>query len=193
MNASLRNFKAVLLGDTGVGKTSLVQAVCFDEMANPDHLPTIGASLRIFTYHADGFDVGIEFWDTAGQEKYDALVPTYLHNAHICYLVFDLNNAKSFSSLEKWTNRIRELLPDAPIILIGNKSDLEEEPPLISNDQIEMAKERFEFANYQRTSAVDRTGVQEIVRGNIELICRDSLSVTWGVTITSNQTTKGCC
>jgi small GTP-binding protein len=193
MNESVRNVKAVVLGNTAVGKTSLIQAVCFDEMANAEHLPTIGASLLKFTYQADGFDAVIHFWDTAGQEKFHSLVPMYLKHSHICYLVFALNNLKSFDDLEKWTNQIREILSNVPIILIGNKSDVEEQPPLISNDQIEMAKERFGFANYQRTSAVDLTGVQEIVRGNIELIWRDSLNFTPGVRITSIQTRKGCC
>jgi small GTP-binding protein len=193
MNASARDVKAVVLGNTGVGKTSLIHAFCSNEKADPEHLPTIGAAVLRFPYHADGFDAVIHFWDTAGQERFDALVPTYLRNAQICYLVFALDDPTTFDGLEKWTNQIREIVPEAPIVLIGNKSDVEDNPPLISNDQIEIAKERFGFANYQRTSAADLTGVQEIVRENIEVIWGDSLIVTPGVAIPTNQTTKECC
>lgn len=185
MTSPARSVKAILVGNTAVGKTSLLQALCLNAKANPDHDPTVAVALATFTYQADGYDATIQFWDTAGQEKYNSLSPVYL--------VFALNDRESFNSLEKWTNQVRDVLPDVPIILIGNKSDLEEEPPLISNDEIEAAKERFGFANYQRTSASELTGIQEIVRGNIERIWSDSTSGEQGVIIGQSQRTKGCC
>jgi Ras-related protein Rab-6A len=190
--------KAVVVGDIAVGKTSLINAVCLHEKAIPSYQSTVSVSKISLQYHADGFDANIEFWDTSGHEKYHSLVPSYLRNADICYLVFALNNPETLESLQQWVQWIKEVVPDAPIILIGNKSDLEQKPPVIPDDRIREEVARLGLEKFQKTSAVDLAGIEEIVRGNIELICRrQSVAMPPGValggTSGSTEQQKTCC
>ena len=91
--------RTILIGDTCVGKTSI---------------------LKNFSIEA--------LWDTAGQEKYRSLIPIYFRGSDAALLVFDLSNRQSFESLNEWLELVRSSVLDSTIIfLVGNKSDLIQE------------------------------------------------------------------
>jgi small GTP-binding protein len=110
--------KVVLLGDTAVGKTSVIRRLQgFDFSA--EVVPTIGAAYGIINLQQGP----IKLWDTAGQETFRALTPMYYRSAHLVLLVFAVNLRETFLSLPAWIKEIQEQAQAPGLILVGNKID----------------------------------------------------------------------
>ena len=127
MQAQIPRF--VVIGDSSVGKTSLVERICKNNW-NSETVPTVSTSF--FVIHGDPNDPSqdVQIWDTAGAERYRAINSVYYHNATGGLLVFDLTSKDSFESLNSWKEEFTGLAkPGAPIILIGNKYDIYKESP----------------------------------------------------------------
>ena len=93
--------KIVVIGDSGVGKTSLLQQYMNGKM-NAQTKPTIGADFSKKTIEVDGQEVTLQIWDTAGQERFQSLGYAFYRGADCCALVYDLTNSSSFENLDKW-------------------------------------------------------------------------------------------
>lgn len=93
--------KLVILGDVGVGKSSIVQRFVNGNFIAL-HEPTIGALFLTKRLRVADYTVKFEIWDTAGQERYHALTPMYYKNANAAIIVFDVSNASSFERGQKW-------------------------------------------------------------------------------------------
>lgn len=123
------NLKIVFVGDSNVGKTSIIIRYCeniFDETAIS---ATISVAFKNKKMKIDPFTiVSMNIWDTAGQEKYRSMTRGYLRDSHGVFLVFDLSNKKSFDSLNSWLEEINnsDINKKCVKILIGNKSDCNE-------------------------------------------------------------------
>jgi Ras-related protein Rab-6A len=126
-SAKVTEIKLVMIGDCSVGKTSLVTRLVFDRFKS-DSSSTIGGAFNILTKEIDNNEyVKFQVWDTAGQDRFRSLVPMYVKNCKIVFIVFDITSMTSFISIKDyWYNFIVSIEPGAEIILIGNKSDLEE-------------------------------------------------------------------
>ena len=107
MTDSGKKFKVVLLGDAGVGKSSIVQQYVFNKYAN-ENLPTIGASFmsKHVTLMDEQDTILLQIWDTAGQERYKALTPMYYRDAHAAICVYDITNAESFKGVQDWAREV---------------------------------------------------------------------------------------
>jgi small GTP-binding protein len=117
-------FRVVLIGNSSVGKTSLVRRFLHNEF-NPSEANTIGASYETYTEVRDGFSMELQIWDTAGQEKFKSLGPIYYREASAAIAVFDLSNSDSFEGLSGWIDSFRSVAgSDAVIVVVGNKLDL---------------------------------------------------------------------
>ena len=118
--------KLVVVGDTDVGKTSLVLRYAngtFDEGSTP----TIGAACVEKKVSFDGKEYFLSMWDTAGQETYRNLVPMYFRNAQLAFIVIDVTNPLSANNVDYWINSIYEnCMPNTPVILVANKIDVPE-------------------------------------------------------------------
>ena len=125
MNLLSSGHKISFVGDSNVGKTSIITRVCsgeFDETTNP----TIGVSNHQISIPVGDQKVYLNIWDTAGQERFRALVPIYTRDANCIVLVFDLSQRKSFEGLNVWYQKLRdEVGHKIPIVVAANKSDLE--------------------------------------------------------------------
>jgi small GTP-binding protein len=125
----MNTFKVVLLGDSGVGKTSLLKRYMFDMFESHESM-TIGASFFQKTinhkYKEKEEEMTLQIWDTAGQERFRSMIPMYIRNAHIALIVFDSSeNIDIKEYFKKWIGYIRENNGDNIIIyLIGTKRDL---------------------------------------------------------------------
>jgi len=117
-------FKIVLFGDSGVGKTSIVQyfeSSCFDPAIDS----TVGASFIAHEMSTQSGRLTLHIWDTAGQERYRSLVPTYARGACCAMIVFDLSDRPSFEHLDHWVSEFDGFgSPGYIIYIIGNKNDL---------------------------------------------------------------------
>lgn len=123
-------YKIVMLGDSGVGKTSLVARLTNpDRPLNHDISATMGIEFDTQMLDTPHGKVKAQIWDTAGQERFArVLLPTYFRKAKGVILVYDITNAKSFESLsERWMVQLNDHASsdDLAKLLVGNKSDLE--------------------------------------------------------------------
>ena len=165
-DANARSVKAVLLGESGVGKTCIIARFINNTFEN-NIMSTTGASYAGKTMTFDEFGgrcLKFEIWDTAGQEKYRALTKIFYKDAAVAILVYDITRKESFEEIKDyWYTQIKECAP--PNIVIGiaaNKSDL------YDNEQIPEEEARS-FANeigavFQLTSASTNTGIEELFR-----------------------------
>jgi small GTP-binding protein len=165
-----RRVKIVSVGDAGVGKTSLLRAICFNERAVLQEPPTVHAELFKSAYRQGGYDLELTLTDTSGQEAYKALAPSYLRSADLCFAVFALDDRDSFAHIGEWVALVRESLADAPIVLVGNKSDLPGRA--VAREEAEEAAERLKLAKYNETSAATLLGAREAISDNAELLFR---------------------
>ena len=95
--------KVVVIGDSGVGKTSIIQM--FQNLRFTDHFkPTIGADFSNKEISIDGKIVTLQIWDTAGQERYQSLGTAFYRGADCCVLVYDITSTTSFDNVLNWKN-----------------------------------------------------------------------------------------
>ena len=117
--------KLVLLGDSGVGKTSIVHRFA-EGRFNEDNVSTIGVSY--FEKTTDFGDINAKFqvWDTAGQETYRSLASLYYRGAHATIIVYDITRMDSLKGARFWIREMRKHEPNVCMALCGNKCDLED-------------------------------------------------------------------
>ena len=119
--------RTILIGDTCVGKTSILKKF-LENKFNPNEANTVGTLFHSYIEKRSNFSIELALWDTAGQEKYRSLIPIYFRGSDAALLVFDLSNRQSFESLNEWLELVRSSVLDSTIIfLVGNKSDLIQE------------------------------------------------------------------
>ena len=118
--------KTILVGDSGVGKTSIIGR--YLNQFKENEKPTIGASFSNKLEKIDGKEILFEIWDTAGQERYRSVNTLFYQDAFICILVYDITSKKSFESLGNyWYDAVKENGNNELIFHVaGNKNDLYE-------------------------------------------------------------------
>lgn len=151
--------RLVMIGDSSVGKTSLVYQMCKGKWE--ETRPTVATAFYILNGDPAKGQQDIQIWDTAGAERYRALNSVYYHNAMGGLLVFDLTNRKSFEALPSWHEEFVSLAqPGALLVLIGNKSDLADEIQVPFAEAEEWAK--VHDIKFFYTSAKDNTNINEL-------------------------------
>eukprot|EP00731_Ephydatia_muelleri_P020142 Em0012g967a len=117
-------FKLVLLGESAVGKSSLVLRFVKGQFHEYQE-STIGAAFLTQTVNVDDTTVKFEIWDTAGQERYHSLAPMYYRGAQAAIVVYDITNLDTFTRAKSWVKELqRQASPNIVIALSGNKADL---------------------------------------------------------------------
>lgn len=157
--------KVIILGDSGVGKTSLMNQYVHKRFSN-QYKATIGADFLTKEIMIDDKLVTLQIWDTAGQERFQSLGVAFYRGADSCVLVHDITEAKSFDNLESWMD---EFLVHAnptnqatfPFVVLGNKSDLGS-----SRRQVSQQKAKAWCASkgdipYFETSAKEASNVEQ--------------------------------
>jgi small GTP-binding protein len=123
----LRKFKCVLLGHQAVGKTALVYRFMYNSFDN-NYQSTVGIDFLSKTMNLDNGMIRLQIWDTAGQERYHSLAPQYVRDSVAAIIVYDVTKVQTFHESSKWIEIVRkERGNNAVIILVGNKTDQEEE------------------------------------------------------------------
>ena len=117
--------KCVLLGESGVGKSSLASRWVNQRFVTEPEA-TIGAAYLTRRISVDGVVVKIDLWDTAGQERYRSLTPMYYRGTSIAIIVFDATEAPAQQQRQvaEWRKCLKEAAPDAVVAVAGNKCDL---------------------------------------------------------------------
>ena len=118
--------KIVFIGNPSTGKTSLLNRIVNDKFL-PDYDSTIGVDFFTKTIYYNESIFKIQLWDSAGQEKYRSLIPSYIRGAALIFLVYDLSWRESFDAVKNWLGFVNEYANKelVKLVLVGNKSDLE--------------------------------------------------------------------
>jgi Ras-related protein Rab-5C len=153
-------YKLVILGNSGVGKSCLVLRFVRDEF-DEGQVTTIGAAFLTKNLYLEDGNVKIEIWDTAGQERYRSLAPMYYRGAQAAIVVFDVTSRDSFDGAKTWVKELqRRGEPGVVIALAGNKADLRDKRAVDADEAAEYAKANGMF--YVETSAKDSTNVEKV-------------------------------
>ena len=152
-------YKILLVGDSGVGKTNIMLRYLNKEF-NINTKATVGVEFGSKNIIIDKKVIKGQIWDTAGQERYRAITSSYYKGAHGAFVVYDITLKESFEAVDRWINDLRNNTDERlEIILIGNKSDLEEKRQVSKEEGEEKAKEK-EVA-FMETSALNCNNIEK--------------------------------
>jgi len=118
------DLKIILLGDSAVGKSKIVERFLMDNYEKRQ-LSTYALTMYRHNHNLNGKESKVDIWDTAGQDCFDELHPSYYFGAHACALVFDITRKLTYQHLAKWYSEMRRYCPHIPCILIANKIDVD--------------------------------------------------------------------
>ncbi|XP_017287381.1 ras-related protein Rab-18 [Kryptolebias marmoratus] len=154
----LTTLKILIIGESGVGKSSLLLRFT-DDTFDPEQSATIGVDFKVKTLSVDGNKAKLAIWDTAGQERFRTLTPSYYRGAQGVILVYDVTRRETFTKLDNWLNELETYCTrnDLVKMLVGNKIDKE-------NHEVDRA-EGLKFARkhsmlFIEASAKTKDGVQ---------------------------------
>ncbi len=133
-------FKVIVVGDGSVGKTAL-SLRCTTKVFVENYKVTIGVDFRIKRFITEDIESKLFIWDTGGQERFTNIRSHYFKGARGVLIVYDITNERSFQNIKKWYQEVKKHLEDIPMILVGNKLDLEELRSVSLKDGENMAKE----------------------------------------------------
>ena len=162
--------KILLIGDSKVGKTCLISRYAIG-VFNEDYISTIGFDSRQKEEIINNEKVLVRIFDTAGQERFKSITANYLRNAEGVILVYDLTSTESFENLKFWIESIKNNLGNdepIPIIIIGNKIDLEDARVINKSVAEKFAKDNN--YKYFETSAKTGEGVDDAFREIVKQI-----------------------
>ncbi len=151
--------KIVFLGDSGVGKTSLIQRFVYDSLSS-DFGSTIGAVLHVKMLELDGELHKLVIWDIGGQQSFSQLREQFCSNASGCFFVFDRTRPETLEHIDEWLTALRKSTENAVVIAVENKIDLDS---VITADQIKGMLDARKLSHIQ-TSATENMNVDTAFR-----------------------------
>ena len=160
----------LIIGDSTVGKTSILSRYT-NGTFNSNYLATVGLDNFSKDEIIDNKTIRIKIWDTAGQERYKSLTKGFFRNAQGIVIVYDVTNQETFDNLIYWINSIKNHMESEidkiPVIVIGNKIDLEEREVKFEDAQLFCKDKNYP---YFETSAKNGTNIDEAMRSLVKEI-----------------------
>lgn len=164
------NIKIVLLGESTVGKTSIVNVVHGGEFV-PEQTATIGACFHIKVMRVGDVSIKLHIWDTAGQERFRSLAPMYYRDAQFAVLVYAVNNRDSFQTIETWyRGLVDDCLSMPHVLLVGNKIDLVDERKVQREEGEELAA-KLNAKFFEVSAKEDQSSIKTM----LEVIAEDAV------------------
>ena len=155
--------KVVIIGDSGVGKTALMNRYLFDKF-DSESMPTLGGSMKPKEVEVPGEgSIKLTLWDTAGQEKFKSLTRMYFQDAEAALIVYDVTFRESFENAKRWVEDLRSNanVPEIVLAIVGNKADM------VGSIDVQL-QEAHEYGKQAKaeiiveTSAKDNNGINEL-------------------------------
>jgi small GTP-binding protein len=166
--------KVVFVGNPFVGKTSLMKRIISSEF-NESYDQTIGVDFYSKTVMYKETIFKLQLWDSAGQEKYKSLIPSYVRGASLIFLVYDVTDERSFDAVSTWLNFIKQNLDvnaATKLILVGNKIDLERK---VNTSKAEAFAKKEGMVCYEVSAKTNQNVVELFYGGVAELDFFDDL------------------
>ena len=202
-----KSCQLLIMGDSSVGKTSILNRYTTGTFKE-EYLSTVGLDYFSKQEIINNKTIQIKIWDTASQERYKALTPSYFKNAEGVLVVYDITNTDSFDNVKYWISSIKYNMESKnikiPIILLGNKIDMDE-----SREITKEVAEKYAAENnykYFETSAKTGVGIDKAIRELVDQVInqtnniddqkefrKDSVQIKEEIIETINSTKKGCC
>ena len=138
-----KEVKVILLGDSGVGKTCIINRYINNEF-NESLASTLGSAFFLKEIIKGNIKYNVNVWDTTGQEKYHSVTNLFINGSHIIILVYSIDSKSSFENLTYWYNTIQEKLKGEKYILavVGSKIDLVDDEVVSEDEGKQFAKEK---------------------------------------------------
>ena len=158
-NLEVYEFKIILIGEPGVGKTSIMSKYISNEFKS-SYQSTLGVEFKSKEIYLDNSSCArLKIWDTCGQERFRSITRQYFKNSNGVFLVFDLTNGETLKKINVWLRDIKDNIndDDCVIFLIGNKMDVKTRDISISEEAKQFANDKK--INYYEVSAKTGTGV----------------------------------
>lgn len=172
--------KVVVLGNQGVGKTSLILRRVGNSFTQ-DIAPTVGAGFFSFSMVVDSYYIKLQVWDTAGQERFHSMAPMYYRGANAAIIVYDITSEKSFEEAKKWIQELKAHTEESMVMcIVGNKCDLSERRAISQQKGESLAQDIG--AHFVETSASENVGIKEAFAKLAQ-----SVSSNWSATRTANR------
>ncbi len=153
-------FKITVIGDGGVGKTSLIKKYTKGSFKK-EYIKTLGAQFSKYDEKIENSAVKLFFWDIAGQKEFSFMRPTFYKGSKAAIIVFSLAPNEiddSFKHISEWHEDIKKYCGNIPIVLFGNKMDLVSDEEL-DESKVEEIVDKRDFLGYYKTSAKTGNGV----------------------------------
>ena len=152
--------KIMIIGESKVGKTSLISRYCNNDFDGGAYLSTVGIDFQVKNIILNNKNIRIQIWDTAGQERYRNIAKSYFQSSDGFIIVYDISYIETFQKLDFWIEQIKLNSQEyTKMILFGNKCDIEEGRQISEEEAKEYAKRNN--IKYFEVSAKDGTNVTE--------------------------------
>ncbi len=156
------SFKIIIIGDCGVGKSSLSLRATKNEFIE-SYKATIAFEFYIFNIKINNLNINLQIWDTCGQEEYRSLITSFYKNSSLAIIVYAIDNIISFNNVDSWIKDLKQYSnPNIKIILIGNKNDLNDKRQIEFEKGNQFAKD-YNLDLFFETSAKSGFNVQNIL------------------------------
>ena len=168
-------FKMILIGDSSVGKSNILLKYLKDQF-DPNSRATVGVEFGTKNITLNNKKIKIQIWDTAGQERYRSITSAYYKGAKGAFIVYDITRKSTFENIDKW---IADLKTNGDsnisIVLIGNKSDLEEKREVTKEEGLKKSQDCK--TAFMETSALNGDNVHKAFDELIEQIYQNNSSL----------------
>jgi len=172
--------KVVVVGNGGVGKSSMIQRFATGIFTR-DYKKTIGVDFLEKNMTIAGIELRMMLWDTAGQEEFHSITRAYYRGAQGCVIVYSCSDPESFSTVESWKHRVTNECGDIPMVLVHNKVDLADECQRVKRASGEELAKKLKIS-FHTTSVMRDQGVNEVFKrlasANLERILTTQRSST---------------
>jgi small GTP-binding protein len=172
------SYKVVLIGDSGVGKTAILER-CTKNTFSSDFVSTVGIDFGIKTVETESRLTKLHIWDTAGQDRFRSIILSYFRGIHVALLVYSIKDAISFNNLNYWYEQVKKLGTEPVyIFIVGNMCEC---PPMEREVPYKTGEEYAQSigANFTEVSAKNGTNINSLFQCVVKEL---------GVTTTDKQT-----
>ena len=180
--------KFIIVGDSSVGKSNILLRFSRNTF-DPGHQATLGIEFANKHLIYNSTDYLIQIWDTAGQENFRSVTRAYYKASAVAMVVYDITKEDSFLHIQNWLHDCKELAPRTVIlVLIGNKTDLEDQRVVARERGENLAKENNMI--FFETSALNGNGIEEAFKKSIEVVDQKIRSGYYNLSESSKQGIK---
>ena len=180
--------KFITVGDSSVGKSNILLRFSRNTF-DPEHKTTLGIEFGNKHLIYNNTDYLIQIWDTAGQENFRSVTRAYYKASAVAMVVYDITKEESFEHIQTWLKDCKELAPRTVLlVLVGNKSDLEEQRVISKERGEDLAKENNMM--FFETSALNGNGIEEAFQKSIEVVDQKIRSGFYNLSDSSKQGIK---